>query len=112
MIQIRCKNNNKTYSFQEGSTLLEIYQKLQPELQIPYQVVSAKVNNASQGLRFRVYQSRDVEYVGLNNTSGMRIYVRSLCFVLYKACSEPRISNRVQVETVGLIFFLRLNFTV
>ena len=98
MIQIRCKNNNKTYSFQEGSTLLEIYQKLQSELQISYQVVSAKVNNASQGLRFRVYQSRDVEYVGLNNTSGMRIYVRSLCFVLYKACSEIFPESRLYIE--------------
>ena len=98
MIQIRCKNNNNTYSFPEGSSLLEIYQKLQPELNIPYQVVSAKVNNASQGLKFRVYQSRDIEFVGLNDPAGMRIYTRSLCFVLYKACSEIFPESRLYIE--------------
>ena len=54
MLQIRCKNNNVTKSFPEGTSLLDIYQEFADEIKLPYPVVSAKVNNASQGLKFRV----------------------------------------------------------
>ena len=57
MLQIRCKNNNVTKSFPEGTALLDIYQEFAEEIQLPYPVVSAKVNNVSQGLKFRVFQS-------------------------------------------------------
>lgn len=98
MVQIRCKNNNVTRSFPVGSSLLEIFQGFQPELQLKYPVVSAKVNNASQGLKFRVYQSRDVEFLDLTSRSGMRVYTRSLCFVLYKACSDVFPDSRLYIE--------------
>lgn len=97
MLQIRCKNNNITKSFQEGTTLLEVFQSF-PELDFPYQPVSAKVNNASQGLKFRVYQNRDVEFVDARDSSGMRVYVRSLCFVLYKACQDIFPDSRLYIE--------------
>ena len=88
MLQIRCKNNNITKSFIEGSSLLEVYQEFASELKSPYPVVSAKVNNVSQGLKFRLYQNRDVEFLDVRDGSGRRVYVRSLCFVLYKAASD------------------------
>ncbi|MBQ9092709.1 MAG: nucleoside kinase [Prevotella sp.] len=86
MLQIRCTNNNQTKSFPEGSSLLEIF----PEfgLDFKYPLVSAKVNNTSQGLKFRLWQNRDVEFVDIRNPSGMRAYIRSLCFVLYKAAQD------------------------
>ena len=62
MIQVRCKNINQTKSFPEGSSLLEVLAGF-PELNFEYQPVSARVNNASQGLKFRVYQNRDVEFL-------------------------------------------------
>lgn len=46
MLQIRCKNNNKTKSFPEGTSLLDVYHEFADELQMPFPVVSAKVNNA------------------------------------------------------------------
>ena len=97
MLQIRCKNNNKTKSFQEGTTLLEVFQAFS-ELDFPYPPVSAKVNNASQGLKFRVYQNRDVEFLDARDSSGMRVYVRSLCFVLYKACQDIFPDSRLYIE--------------
>ena len=54
MLQIRCKNNNITKSFPEGTSLLEVYQDYAEELKMPFPVVSAKVNNTSQGLKFRL----------------------------------------------------------
>lgn len=97
MLQIRCKNNNITKSFPEGTTLLDIFQAF-PELDFPYPPVSAKVNNASQGLKFRVWQNRDVEFVDARSSSGMRAYVRSLCFVLYKACQDVFPESRLYIE--------------
>ena len=87
MLQIRCKNNMVTKEFPFGTTLLEILQSY-PELTFKYPVVSAKVNNVSEGLRFRVYQNRDVEFVDISDPSGMRAYMRSLCFILYKAAQD------------------------
>ena len=54
-------------------------------LEMPYGVVSAKVNNRTEGLNFRVYNNKDVEFMDVRESSGMRTYVRSLCFVLCKA---------------------------
>lgn len=54
MLQIRCKNTGVTKSFQEGTSLLDVYQEFADEIKLPYPVVSAKVNNVSQGLKFRL----------------------------------------------------------
>ena len=86
MLQICCKNNNISKEFPIGSSLLDIYYGF--NLNFPYHVVSAKVNNRSEGLNFRVYNNKDIEFLDVRDQSGMRTYVRSLCFVLFKAVTE------------------------
>lgn len=98
MLQIRCKNNNVTKSFPEGTSLLEVYQEFAEDIKLPYPVVSAKVNNASQGLKFRLYQNRDVEFMDAREGSGHRVYVRSLCFVLYKATQDLFPGSKLFIE--------------
>ncbi|MBQ8487715.1 MAG: nucleoside kinase [Prevotella sp.] len=98
MLQIRCKNNNVSKSFAEGSSLLDVYQEFAPDLQMPYPVVSAKVNNVSQGLKFRLFQNRDVEFMDARDGSGHRCYVRSLSFVLYKATQDLFPGSKLFVE--------------
>ena len=98
MLQIRCKNNNVTKSFPEGTSLLDIYQEFADEIQLPYPVVSAKVNNVSQGLKFRVFQNRDVEFLDAREGSGHRVYVRSLSFVLYKATQDVFPGSKLFIE--------------
>ena len=98
MLQIRCKNNNVTKSFPEGTSLLDIYQEFADDIKLPYPVVSAKVNNASQGLKFRVYQNRDVEFLDAREGSGHRVYVRSLCFLLYKATQDLFPGSKLFIE--------------
>ena len=98
MLQIRCKNNHVTKSFPEGTSLLDVYQEFQDEIQLPYPVVSAKVNNVSQGLKFRLYQNRDVEFLDAHEGSGHRVYVRSLCFVLYKATQDLFPGSKLFIE--------------
>ena len=76
MLQICCKNNNISKEFPIGSSLLDIYYGF--NLNFPYQVVSAKVNNRSEGLNFRVYNNKDVEFLDIRDSSGMRTYVLSV----------------------------------
>ena len=98
MLQIRCKNNNVTKSFAEGTSLLDVYQEFADDIRLPYPVVSAKVNNRSQGLKFRLYQNRDVEFMDAREGSGHRVYVRSLCFVLYKATQDVFPGSKLFIE--------------
>ena len=98
MLQIRCKNNNVTKSFPEGVSLLDVYQEFADDIKLPYPVVSAKVNNASQGLKFRVFQNRDVEFMDARQGSGHRVYVRSLCFLLYKATQDVFPGSKLFIE--------------
>ncbi len=98
MLQIRCKNNHVTKSFPEGCSLLEVYHAFAQEINLPYPVVSAKVNNASQGLKFKLYQNRDVEFLDAREGSGHRVYVRSLSFVLYKATQDLFPGSKLFIE--------------
>ena len=98
MLQIRCKNINVTKSFPEGTSLLDVYQDFQDEINLPYPVVSAKVNNVSQGLKFRLFQNRDVEFLDAREGSGHRVYVRSLSFLLYKATQDVFPGSKLFIE--------------
>ena len=85
-IKIRCKNNKETREFPIGSTLGEIYSGF--DLNMEYGPVSAKVNNKVEGLNFRVYHNKDVEYLDMTTPSGSRAYTRTLFFVLCKAVKD------------------------
>ena len=86
MLQVRCKNNGKTKSFAEGTSLLDVFQDFADDIKLPYPVVSAKVNNVSQGLKYRAFNSKTVEFLDYTSSSGKRVYCRSLCFLLPWAC--------------------------
>lgn len=98
MLQIRCKNINITKSFLEGTSLLDVYQAFADEINLPYPVVAAKVNNTAQGLKFRLFQNRDVEFLDAREGAGFLVYVRSLCFVLYKATSDLFPGSKLFIE--------------
>ena len=78
--------------------MLDVYQEFANDIKLPYPVVSAKVNNASQGLKFRVFQNRDVEFMDARQGSGHRVYVRSLCFLLYKATQDVFPGSKLFIE--------------
>lgn len=96
MLQIYCKNNNISKNFPIGSSLLDIYNEF--NLNMPYGPVSAKVNNKVEGLHYRAYNNKDVEFLDVLNPSGMRTYVRSLCFVLCKAVEELYPEGKIMLE--------------
>lgn len=96
MLQIYCKNNNSTREFPGGSSLLDIYNGF--NLAMPYGPVSAKVNNKVESLDFRVYYNKDIEFLDITSSSGMRTYVRSLFFILVKAVEELYPQGSISLE--------------
>ncbi len=96
MLQIYCKNTKTTRNFPEGTSLLEALSVF--DFERPYTIVSGKVNNVSQGLKFRLYQNRDIEFLDVRESSGMRVYCRSLFFLLSKACADVMPGTRLYVE--------------
>ena len=96
MIQIRCRNTGETREFVPGVTLQEVYDAL--ALDMPYGAVSARVNNKVEGLSFKVYNHKDVEFLDITSDSGMRTYVRTLFFVLTKAVGELYPDGEIIIE--------------
>ena len=86
MLKIFCKNTGTYKEFQEGTSLLEMIPHF--DFDRPYQIISAKVNNVSQGLKYRAFNNRDVEFMDYRTYSGRNVYSRSLCFLLCKAVQD------------------------
>ena len=86
MIQIRCKNNKKSQKVEIGSTLFDIFSAF--DLKMTHGPVSARVNNKVEGMHYRVYNSKDVEFLDMTSSSGSRTYTRTLFFVLCKAVQD------------------------
>lgn len=96
MIQIRCKNTNKTQKVAIGSSLYEVFQAL--NIEMPYGPINAKVNNKVQGLSYRVYHNKDVEFLNMQHSSAIRAYTRSLFFVLCKAVHDLYRKSEVMID--------------
>ena len=86
MIQIRCKNNKKTQKVEIGNTLFDVFSSF--DLKMTHGPVSARVNNKVEGMHYRVYNSKDVEFLDMTTASGSRAYTRTLFFVLCKAVQD------------------------
>ncbi|MDD3322209.1 MAG: nucleoside kinase [Paludibacter sp.] len=95
-VTIFCKNTKSYHDYPLGISLLEIYNDLNIKLQ--YQIVAARVNYKVEDLNFLVYKPKDIEFIDLGSSSGMRVYVRSLSMVLAKAISElyPQVILRIE----------------
>jgi uridine kinase len=79
-----------------GSRLEEIYALT--GLQMTNPPVIAKVNNKVEGMHFRLYKQKDVEFFDVTSSSGRRTYTRSLFFVLCKAAHELWKECRVTID--------------
>lgn len=108
MLQIYCVNTKTTKEFNEGTTLLEMLPEF--DFNKPYPIVSAKVNNVSQGLKFRVYNSRDVEFLDIRHNTARHVYFRSLCFLLYKAAQDLFPGSKLNMEhPISKGFYCRIH---
>ena len=86
MVNVFCVNTGTAKLFPEGTSLLEILPSF--ELEMPYPVIAAKVNNVTQGLKYRVFNTRTVEFLDYTSYIGRSVYCNSLCFLLCKAARD------------------------
>ena len=96
VIQIRCKNNKKSQKVEIGSTLFDIFSAF--DLKMTHGPVSARVNNKVEGMHYRVYNSKDVEFLDMTSSSGSRAYTRTLFFVLCKAVQDIYPATNVVID--------------
>ena len=96
VIQIRCKNNKKIVNVNIGSTLSDVLNEI--NLKMPYGPVCAKVNNKVEGLHYRLYHKKDVEFLDMTSGSGSRNYTRSVFFVLCKAVKDIWPESHVVID--------------
>lgn len=96
MVRIYCKNTGTYKEFLEGTPLLDIAPQF--KFDKPYEILAAKVNNVAEGLRFRVFHNRDVEFLDYRTYIGRNFYSRSLCFLLYKATRDLFPESRMTIR--------------
>ena len=96
VIQIRCKNNKKIVNVNIGSTLSDVLNEI--NLKMPYGPVCATVNNTVEGLHYRLYHTKAVEFLDMTSGSGSRNYTRSVFFVLCKAVKDIWPKSHVVID--------------
>ena len=97
LLHIRCKNNKKSIYAAIGSTLSDVFRQL--NFKMSYGPICAKVNNKVEGMHFRLYHNKDVEFLNMTSGSGSRNYTRTLFFILCKAVHDlyPRSSVVIDI---------------
>ena len=86
MVNIFCVNTGTSRTFPEGLTLMEMLPSFMEETEYP--IIAAKVNNVCQGLKYRAFNSRKVEFLDYTSYSGRSVYCNSLCFLLCKTARD------------------------
>ena len=107
-IKIYCKNTGQTIEAPMGSNLEDIY-KLSG-LKMEYGPISAHVNNKVEGMHYRAYKQKEVEFLDITSSSGSRAYTRSLFFILCKAAHELFKPCKVAIDIpVSNGYYVNLN---
>ena len=96
MIKIFCVNTQTRKEFPEGTSLMDMLPAF--EFEQPYPILSARVNNVSQGLKYRAYKNRKVEFLDYRSYIGRSVYCNSLCFLLFKSLSDVFPKSRVVIR--------------
>ena len=107
-IKIYCKNTGQTIEAPMGSNLEDIYKLT--GLKMEYGPISAHVNNKVEGMHYRAYKQKEVEFLDITSSSGSRAYTRSLFFILCKAAHELFKPCKVAIDIpVSNGYYVNLN---
>ena len=95
-LDIRCINTGKITKCDVGITLNEIFSNLKIEMPCP--PVAAKVNNEVVSMDYRIYANKTIEFIDITHALGMRIYTRTLFFILCKAVHDLFPGGKIKIE--------------
>jgi uridine kinase len=95
-VEIYCHNTDTKHSYPMGTSLMEISKDL--NIQLKHRVCGAIVNHQARELSFCVVKPKQIIFYDVSHTDGIRMYIRSLIFVLYVATKEvfPHVSLRIR----------------
>ena len=107
-IKVHVINNGAVVEVPIGSNLVDVYQ--QSGLKMEHGPISAHVNNKVEGMHFRVYKQKEVEFLDITSSSGSRAYTRTLFFVLCKAAHDLFDPCKVAIDIpVSNGYYVNLN---
>ena len=107
-IKIFCVNNAKVIEVEKGSSILEIFNK--SGVTLNSRIMGALVNNRTQSLNFKVYKPKTIEFFDYSSPHGERVYIHTLCFILYKAVSDVMPNAKLDIEhSISKGLFCRLS---
>ena len=107
-LTIRCKNNGSRISVPFGNSLYDVYELT--GLHMEFGPIAAMVNNKVQGMNYRFYNNKDVEFLSLESPAGMYTYTRTLFFVLVKAVEDLYPTSRLIIgDPVSRGFYCELH---
>lgn len=86
MVKIYCENSGSGKTFQGGTALIDMLPEF--EFERPYPILAAKVNNVCQGLKYRAFNNRKVQFLDYTSYEGRSVYCNSLSFLLCKAARD------------------------
>ncbi|MCQ2348127.1 MAG: nucleoside kinase [Paludibacteraceae bacterium] len=95
-IRIYCKNDHAYHDIPCGMSLLELSDYL--GIKLKHRIVAARVNYKLQNLNFLIYKPKDIEFLDISSSGGMRCYVRTLSLVLACAIKELNADYDLRIE--------------
>ena len=95
-MKVFCTNVKEYIQIQGGETLTDIYQRVKDR--INFKPICARVNNKTENMGYPVFSPKQVEFLDVKSPSGRRVYVHSLCMVLYKAVNDTFPGMKLRIE--------------
>lgn len=106
-LKVYCKNIGEYIPIEGGYTLQDIYARIADR--IGFDPICARVNNKTEDLQYPVFAPKQVEYLPLTNSSATRVYIRSLCMMLYKAVNDLYPGTTLRIEhSISRGYYCRL----
>ncbi len=96
MIKVFCANTGEYLEVEGGSRLSDLVPAL--EVVLGFRPICCRVNNKTEGLSYALYQPKELEFQSRLQGSGPRVYVRSLCMMLYAAVEALMPGARLMIE--------------
>ena len=96
MVKIRCRNNGGVFEVPIGSTVEDAYKV--SGVTMDHGPVCVRVNNKTEGMHYRIYHNKDLEFLDMRHPSASRCYTRTLFFVLCKAVHQLWPQSEVVID--------------
>lgn len=95
-IVITCHNSGYKKEFRKGISLSQVIKECGVKMKNP--ILGALVNNVLEELTYEVFHPVSIQFIDITHPDGMRMYMRGLSFVLYKAVNETFPGSHLRID--------------